>query len=91
MKTFIALFSLLLSAQTFAFEHTPCQSEAQLAIYQRYTYEAPEAVISLTTTKSYVSGDEAVFIVKVTDLDSGEETLVSATMNAKNCKVKAVN
>lgn len=91
MKTLVTLFSLLISAQISAAETTPCKSEAQLAIYQSYTFESPDAVISLSATKSYISGDEAVFLVNVVDLESGETTLMSAIMDAKTCKVKAIN
>lgn len=91
MKLALALFTLTLSFGTYA-GAVPCKSQAYTAIYERYTYESPDAVISLSTKyKPYVSGDEVIFVVLVSDLESGQSTLMSAIMDAKTCKVKAVN
>lgn len=93
MKNFAIFCSLLLSSQLFAADVVPCKSEAYKAIYERYTYESPESVVSLSGTKykPYISGDEAIFVVQVIDMESGQKTLMSAIMDAKTCKVKAVN
>lgn len=92
MKTTIALFALLVSTQLLANDKVPCKSEAHLAIYERYTFESPDASISLSAKyKPYLSGDEAIHVVLVTDLETGEKTIMSAIMDAKTCKVKAVN
>lgn len=92
MKMMIALLSLLVSTQLLATEKVPCKSEAHLAVYERYTYEFPDATISLSTKyKPYISGDEAIHVVLVIDLETGEKTMMSAIMDAKTCKVKAVN
>lgn len=92
MKILIGFFVLMISAQSFASDVVPCKSEAQLAIYERYMYESPDAVVSLRTKyKPYLSGDEAIHIVQVIDMESGQSTIMSAIMDAKTCKVKAVN
>lgn len=93
MKTLVILCSLIFSSQLFAAEAVPCKSEAYKAIYDRYTHDAPDAVVSLSGTKykPYISGDEAIFVVQVIDMESGQNTLMSAIMDAKTCKVKAVN
>ncbi len=92
MKTFAILCSLLVSSQLFAADAIPCKSEAYKAIYERYTHDAPEAIVSLGAKgKPYISGDEAIFVVQVIDMESGQRTLMSAIMDAKTCSVKAVN
>ena len=88
-----AFLSLTLAFSFGAFAgQVPCKSEAYLAIYERYTHDSPDAVVSLSSKyKPYISGDEAIFVVLVSDLESGQSTLMSAIMDAKTCKVKAVN
>ncbi|QDK41998.1 hypothetical protein DOM21_11180 [Bacteriovorax stolpii] len=91
MKVAISLLALTLSFGAFA-GAVPCKSQAYTAIYERYIYDSPDAIVSLTSKyKPYVSGDEAIFVVTVSDLESGQSTLMSAIMDAKTCKVKAVN
>lgn len=92
MKTIIALFSLILVQQAFAAESTLCINEAYKAAYERYTYALPDAMITLQRSgKPVVEEGKIYHSIQVISLESGERTLMGVIVEAKSCKIIAVN
>jgi hypothetical protein len=92
MKMIIALFMLILTAQTFGSTSLNCKDEALKAAYERYAYEFPEQIISIQAIrKPVLSGEEIHHTIQVVDLDTGIRTMMGVITERKSCKIIAVN
>lgn len=93
-KLTLTFFALSIFSATFSAmaASVPCKLEAQKAIFERYSYEFPDSIISISSKyKPSLLGLEAVHVVHVTDLETGEITSMTAIMDSNTCKVKSVH
>lgn len=92
MKLIALSLALVFSLPLLAADKAPCKSEAHLAAYERYTYSYPDAMVSLSAKYQAVVRDGEVYhTVQVIDMESGQATLMGVILDAKTCRVKAVN